>query len=325
MIKLYSTILIPLFGMLILSGCTGPAGPAGEDALGKDALPPTIRLEDPLPFQTCWDTLTLKAAAADNVTIDRVVFLVNGSPELANLSLVASEPPYRFVIPFDQLLRSSDTLPDLPPPVRLGWNFISARAYDPAGNMTEAPPSTVFLGRSKMLSDTTVTLGYANWMVSDSLILADTAATHAGMTRSNAYWVRFNAAKTGKLLSLTLFAGGDFGDSTRIKIAIWSGSGIPRREDTTFTISGSSLRGAVSSRTISMGSGFDLRSSQYYLVIEWDQHYLNDRLYLGVDDGVPPWNRSGYRDIDGLGLLSERFGMPDNILASCQLHYPAVR
>ncbi|MFN3821488.1 MAG: hypothetical protein ACK4OO_04070, partial [bacterium] len=46
-----------------------------------------------------------------------------------------------------------------------------------------------------------------------------------------------------------------------------------------------------------------------------------DTLYLGADEGVPQWNRSGGRDDLGWFLLTERYRQPGNFMADLYLYY----
>lgn len=294
-----------LLPALIATGCGGLEGPSGVDAEGVDVTPPTVQMTQPWPLGTYWDRLPLTAAAADNVAVDRVVFTLDGSPIAGGVTMVVLVAPYRLQLPLAY--------------VEPGWHLAAARAYDIAGNVTDAPPRPVWLGQSPMLSDTVVTLSYHNGVAEQRFTIPDTA-------RGEAFWVRFTPAKEGSLRRAVMHLGGVFSDTAYVRIAVWTGIAVPARAETTMTVPAVILADdALQLQTFNFGeNGFRVRS-EFFIVVDLIRTNPSDTLRLAADDGSPPWGRSGSRDDAGWHSLGERYGSTANLLAACDIYYAFVQ
>jgi len=284
-------------------GCSGPEGPSGLDAQGVDVTPPTIKMTAPWPLSVNYDKLKIAAAAVDNVAIERIVFTFDGSPYMPGLVLVDGAPPYEFEASLDL--------------VTPGWHLIAARAYDLAGNIADAAPRPVWLGRSRSLSDTTVRLAYHNDSPARLFKAPDS-------TKSEAFWVRFTAAKRSKLLNVHFNIGGSFSDTTMLRVGVWSGSGTPTRMLESLEIPAVLLRGDPTPQQFNFTDSLSLTATEFFLVVELINRTAGDTLVIAADDGSPPWGRSGARDDGGWNTLSDRYSVEFNFLASCWLYYDPV-
>jgi hypothetical protein len=296
-------LLFAFPSIFILSGCRGPEGPAGVDASGVDILPPTIRLINPWPLGRYWDELLLSAAAVDNVAIDRVVFTLDGAPAVGSFTMISTKDTSRIVLPLDR--------------VTPGWHFISARAYDLAGNATEAAPRPVWLGHSDSLSDVTDTVAYHNGITAGVFTIPDSA-------RAEAFWVRVTPAKAGYIRSTLIRMGGSFTDTSEVQIAVWTGTTVPSRAETTMTIPAVVVEGGIQPQRFNFGErGFRVQR-EFFLVFDLLKRSAEDTFRIAADDGSPPWGRSGSKDDGGWQLISERYGSQKNIILDCDIYYPEV-
>ncbi len=287
----------------IISGCRGPEGPSGIDAQGVDILPPTLQLTEPWPLGQYWDRLLISAAAVDNVAVDRVIFTLDGSPAVGSLTMVLSSPPYRYILP----------LTDVSP----GWHFVGARAYDLAGNQTEAAPRSIWLGHATLLSDTTTTIAYHNGITQTVFSIPDTS-------RAEAFWVRVTPAKSGALRSVIFRLGGTFSDSAGVSVGLWTGTSVPARKGISMTIPARVVQGELKPVEIVFSEPQNALSGEFYIVLEINKRSPRDTLFVGADSGTPPWGRSGLRDDSGWQLISERYGLGVNIIATSRFYYPPI-
>ena len=290
---------------LIIAGCRGPQGASGLDASGVDLAPPTVKLVEPWPLETVWDSLGISAAAVDNVEILKVVFTVDGSQVVGGKALIMTEPPFSLTASGGELAA--------------GWHFIAARAVDVAGNVADTPLTPVRLDFSARLQDTTMTAGYYNmvdepsarlWRAPDSLY------------RASSLWVRFTPARAFKLLRARLYLGAVAGDTaTTAVVGVWTGAGYPERLRVEISLPADSLRGEPAWRTVDFDSLSFTTRADFFVVCSPGR---NDTLRMGTDDGLPPWGRSGSRDDDGWHSLAERYGAQENLMVNCDLYYEAV-
>jgi hypothetical protein len=292
-------LFVIIAATLFTLGCRGPEGAPGVDAEGVDIVPPTIQMTDPWPLSSIYDSMKVAASAVDNVAIDKVIFTIDGSPYVPGLTLVAGAPPYRFMVPLAQI-----------PP---GWHFVAARAYDVAGNITEAPARPVRLGLSSSLSDTTITLAYHNKEAATYFTIPDSA-------RSEAFWVRLSSARYAKLNSATMTIGGSFSDSTILNIGIWTGLLTPTVAKDTVSIGAVIVAGPPQPQTFNFG-GQDSVKGDFFIVLELTKSAPSDTLIIAADNGLPPWERSGTRDELGWFSLKDRYSSEANFILSCELHY----
>jgi len=303
------------------SGCRGPVGPPGLDAPGFDVVPPTVELVEPWPLSTVWDSFNMVAAAVDNVAIREVYFFIDGSAYVNGQVLVLDAPPYSFTLEAAGFER--------------GWHFISARACDSAGNLTDTPVVPVMLGFSEDLQDTVVNLSYHNdvpdttlwWSIpATNLILpGDTTET---TIQTSAFWVRFNPGRDCLLSRVSLHIGGSFSDSAEAAVSIWKGTGYPAAAETTVFLPGYTFTGNmvedVMERWVDFGSFLLQGKDDFFIVASMDHAGVGDTLLLAGDNGEPHWGRSGSRDDDGWHTLDERCGRRNNFLITCELYYEPV-
>lgn len=289
--------------LVFLVGCRGPEGPSGIDAQGVDVLPPTLQLTDPWPLDQYWDNVPIAAAAVDNVAIDRVIFTLDGSPAVGANTMVLTSSPFRYSLPLKDVTN--------------GWHFIGARAYDLAGNATEAAPRPVWLGHSTMLSDTTVTLAYHNNIQASIFAIPDTS-------RAEGFWVRVTPAKGGDLRNIIFNLGGEFTDTTEIGIGIWTGTTIPTKLNSETAFPAAVVAGAVEPFQFDFADQADSLEGEFFIVIDLRKRAATDTLRIGADDGSPPWGRSGVRDDGGSVTTVERYGINANIIASIHYYYAPV-
>ena len=304
-----TAILLLLFiGTFVLLSCEGPMGPPGRDAEGVDVVPPTIALTQPWPMSTVWDSFKVSVAAVDNVAIRYVSVMIDGSVMVGGQLLIDEIPPYTSMV--TGLTRD--------------WHFVSARAYDIAGNVTDSPVVPVWFGFSRDMSDTTVSLSYHNGDVDSVWAIPNNA-------RATAYWMRFNPARDCILQRVGLMAGGIFSDTMAVMtVALWEGAGLPQTEieNGGRSLSGVSINGDIDMRwfdftgDIAEGDTLELEGrNDYFLVVSLDDISPGDTLLLGFDDGVPPWGRCGGRDDVGWHDLTERYAKRNNLIITCELYY----
>lgn len=290
-----------MFLIGIFIGCDGPMGQPGENIVGLDVTPPTIALVEPWPLDQVWDNFKITLASVDNVSIREVHAFINGAAIYKNLLLVKTAPPYEFQI-------NADAMPS-------GWNYISARAYDVAGNFTDLPVTPIRVGFSNQLVDTVVVLKYHSVDKFREWVLPDTA-------KSEIYWSSFTIAKPCSLRALTLNIGGTIADTATVDIGIWRGGITPTQRDTVFRISSvelnpdqsQELRLALTPRPLYIQHNF-------FISIGYSKIAPGDSILIGLDDGMPFWNRSGSRDADGWHKLSSKYGVKSNLIITAEVHY----
>lgn len=292
-----------MFFTLSAIGCRGPEGPAGIDAAGVDILPPTLQMTEPWPLGQYWDVLNISAASVDNVAVDRVIFTLDGSTAIDSYTMTSSTPPYRFNLPLTN--------------VSSGWHFVGARAYDLAGNTTEAPPRPVWVGHSSSLSDTTVSLAYHNEKIGTVFSIPDTA-------RAEAFWVRVTPAKGGTLRSVTFQLGGVFSDTAEVQVGLWTGSSIPDDEETTQSLPSGLIERDIKPIQLFFTEDQDTLTGEFFIVLSLLKKSSTDTLRIAADNGAPPWGRSGIRDDGGWQTTTERYGLAANLIATMEFYYAPI-
>ncbi|MBM3328588.1 MAG: hypothetical protein FJY67_03825 [Calditrichaeota bacterium] len=295
-------IPVTLIALVIVSaGCEGPTGPAGRNARGVDLQPPTIELTRPWPLETAWDSVAIAAAAVDNVAISRVVFTVDGMSRVGGEPLVAATTPYQVKVAASSLGR--------------GWHMVAARAYDTAGNVSDAPPRSIYVGFKADLNDTTLVLARHSGMLETVWRLPDTI-------RTDGYWVRFEAAKLCSVGAVTIQAGGAFSDTARVQVGLWSGSVLPVRAEATSSLFGTDVRGSIREHRFAFSGRGSRMSGTFFIVIGFASRSQSDTLQIGSDGGEPHWGVGGSHDDSGWHGLRERFGRRNNLLVTAELYYP---
>jgi len=293
-----------LFVGIALVSCEGPVGVPGVDAGGVDIIPPTVVVTRPVPLTQQWDSLLIVVKAVDNVAVTRVTATVNGSVYTGGRYLVTTVPPYTFGLDSTGL--------------SVGWNYISAQAFDPAGNSSNAPTIPIWFGSSSVLRDTT-TLVYTHNQ------RADTSWTIPNANRIRGYWSSFKPAKDCLLDTIRVQLSGHFADTTEalVTVTLWQGVSYPEQivaqgEKTipAITLSASARWEWVEFNRISIK-----RRYNYYLVIGLKESLNGDTLRVWSDNGSPPYGNSGAFDDVGWHTLGDQFGAPNNFLVSSQLYY----
>lgn len=299
-IRIISTVILLLF-MLIVQGCEGPAGPPGLDAEGVDTTPPTIKMIEPWPLSTVYDEFKIAAAAVDNVSVSEVVFTIDGGTVYNQEVLVDYTDPYAFTIDaWDEVRLISE-----------GWHFISARAYDTAGNFTETPIIPIFVSFSEDLHDT-LTQQFNNGSTSGHFALPDTLETYS-------IWNRFNVPVSCILNSISIHAGGSFSDSSGLILEIWDGNILPEESNLDTMIAGEIIEGEPAWHTIDLsGEELDV-NKDFFILLGLKSTNETDTLLISHDSGLPYWNRGGTHDEEGFHLLNDRYGVRVNLLINCEL------
>ena len=157
------------------AGNIGPAAGAAGVEVTADTTAPTAALTSPATGATLSGTVTLSAAASDDVGVTAVQFLLDGT-----LLAEDASAPY-------SLAWNSASAPN-------GSHVLTARARDAAGNVTTSQPVTV------NVSNTSVPGLVAAWSFDDGAGTTATDATGKGLngTVSGATWT---AGKFGTSLS----------------------------------------------------------------------------------------------------------------------------
>lgn len=288
--------------ILVVWGCRGPQGPAGPNAEGFDALPPTLKITQPWPLDSYWDSTTVTASAVDNVEVESVTFTVDGSVLAGTTPLVFTSAPFRFT------LRTAD--------VGTGWHFLAARARDTAGNFTDAPPIPVWMGFSADLQDTFLILAYHNRAPARTWTIPDEY-------RTTMLWSSFSTPRQGSADRIMIFLGGNMADTSgsTVAVGLWTGRGYPESPVHIDTLAATEVSGSVTLRRLDF-SPLDLEGKvDFYVAVNFAYRAPGDTLYVGADDGSPFWNRSGSRDDEGWHPLAERFGVQSNLMVSVQLYF----
>jgi len=193
-------IFILIISLIITTGCQGPVGPSGKDATGVDVVPPTIVMLEPWPLSNVWDDLEIVVSAVDNVAIKLVSFNIDGSTVYA-----LEEPPYTHELDLTGY--------------EVGWHFISARAFDSGGNITDTPVIPINIGFSEELSGPFF-VSFHNNIEESVWTLPDTA-------RATSYWTKFPIAKKCRLMSASIRLAAVISDTTNIAVEVWNGNEFP--------------------------------------------------------------------------------------------------
>lgn len=306
------TVLTAASVLLLFTACEGPMGPSGQHAQGVDVIPPTIELVQPHPLSQVWDEFTIAATAIDNVAIREVVFTFDGSYIINNQILFDDDPPYEVSI---EAVDREGTRWFEP-----GWHFVSARAYDTAGNLTDSPVITVNLGYSDDLQDTVI-VKYHNNVPARQWMLPEKDADTGETTGITDYWVRFSTPKKCDLVSTRLMIGGHISDTTDCFIKIWKGNLYPKSVIAIDTLTAEHVSGEVAWCTFDLIEDSIEVNGDFFIMVGLELPGATDSLIIMADDGLPQWDRSGSRDEDGLHMLTERYGAGNNFLIDCKLVY----
>ena len=312
-------------------------GPSGQHAQGVDVIPPTIELVQPHPLSQVWDEFTIAATAVDNVAIREVVFTIDGSYIINNQVLFDDEPPYEVTI---EAVDREGTRWFEP-----GWHFVSARAYDTAGNLTDSPVVPIQLGFSEDLQDTVVmafhngvpdtlwtlpgidtlridTLQVDTIWINNEEYELDYLLDYLIVPCATEYWVRFTTPKKCNLISMRLMIGGNISDTTDCFLKILEGNLYPESVIAIDTLTAEQVSGEVASwRTFDLIEDSIEVKDDFFIIIGLESPGAADSLIIMTDDGLPQWDRSGSRDEDGLHMLTERYGAGNNFLIDCKLVY----
>jgi len=303
-----SLFLLMSLSLILFFGCEGPVGPPGHDAPGIDIVPPTIVMTQPWPLSEVWDEFVIRAAAVDNVAIREVIFSIDGASIFDEEVLFDDVEP--FEVEIDALLADSTRL------IEVGWHFISARAYDTAGNVTDAAPIPIHFSYSDDLKDT-ILVSHHNGLAVAEWSLPDTAGTKA-------FWARFNTPKDTELLSIKALLRGVYTDTTGFSftVGIWEGTSIPSTIITQDTLYSDTLSAVSDTLMIIFNSEEAIEvENDFFVVIGYLGGGENDSLVIMADDGKPYWGRCGSIDDLGTHTLGERFSVGNNFIIECQLDY----
>ena len=296
------SFLLTVITLIVVGGCRGPVGPSGKDVEGVDVTPPTIHLLKPVPMSEAWDEFEISAVAIDNVSVREVIFYVDGGNIFDGELLSMSEPPY------EATLRVEGLEP--------GWHFINARAIDTENNITDTPLVPVKLGHASSVRDT-VTTKYHSSIYAQSWTAPDSINT-------TAYWSRFSVARSCILTGVSMMVAAVLSDTAEVSVQIWSGDDIPVEMEAAFSFPDGAIDTAMTERSLSFPMDSLRQNEDFFILLTLTGNTAEDTLKLGSDSGDPPWGRSGNRDDDNLYYISERFGMSDNFLISCDLFYIPV-
>ncbi len=298
--------LMPLAALAgLITGCQGPVGPSGKDVEGVDVSPPTVVLSEPWPLSELWDEAVVTASAVDNVAIREVLLLVDGSSLYQNRLLSFTSSPYSARLDLSVL--------------EPGWHFLSARAYDTAGNEADTPEIPVKVGMSSSLRDTVVHLSYYALEV-DSVIgwrLPDSA-------HSTSYWTRFSIARDCFLRRCSLILAGAIGDTDTVAVEIWMGDELPNRKTAREDMYAYELSDEFHWCTVEFGDPGLRLTDDFFLMISLKDTGEPDTIRLGSDKGVPYWGRSGCGDDTGYYTLRNRYARKNNLLMECEVFYRAT-
>jgi len=287
-------------------------GPSGQHAQGVDVIPPTIKLVQPHPLSQVWDEFTIAATAVDNVAIREIVFTFDGSYIVNNQVLFDDEPPYEVTI---EAVNREGTRWFEP-----GWHFVSARAYDTAGNLTDSPVVTINLGYSDDLRDTVI-VKYHNSVPVRQWMLPERDAETGETAGTTDYWVRFSTPKRCDLISASLMIGGNISDTTDCFLKIWEGNLYPESVIAIDTLTAEQISSEAAWRTFDLIENSIVVNDDFFIMIGLESPGAEDSLIIMADDGLPQWDRSGSKDEDGLHMLTERYGVGNNFLIDCKLVY----
>jgi len=296
------TISLILIAIVSLNGCRGPVGPSGKDVEGVDVTPPTVHLLNPAPMSEVWDEFEISAVAIDNVAIQEVRFYVDGGNVIGGELLSMTEPPYEVTLRVEGLM--------------LGWHFISARAIDTGNNITDTPLVPVKLGHASSLRDT-VTTKYHSSIYDQTWTAPDTINT-------TAYWSRFSVGRSCILTGASMVIAAVLSDTAEVSVQIWSGDDMPIEMQAAFTFPDGVIDTVLAEKYMSFPMDSLRQNEDFFVLLTLLRNTVEDTLKLGSDSGDPPWGRSGNRDDDKLYTISERFGMTNNFLISCNLFYIPV-
>jgi len=298
--------------LLLSIGCQGPVGPPGTDAEGIDTVPPTIELVRPYPMSRVWDEFTVEATAVDNVAIREVVFSIDGSPVVIDEVLIDDKPPYEFTI---KALTETEEIVEKH--LTEGWHFISARAYDTAGNLTDSPVVPIQLCYSVDLIDTTVVMKFHNDIASRMWTLPDDSG-------ATAFWVRFNAPIDCKLLSVDALIGGSLSENAACSISVWNGNVYPVDQIASVSFTDMvpnepEMRRILESNDILIKPGKS--APDFFVMISLSSDTTIDKLIMMADDGLPAWRRGGSTEEEGYYTLVERYSAESNFMVSCSVFF----
>lgn len=179
---------------MLFQACTGPEGPAGEDAVGVDHVPPTVFLRLPEAGDTLSDTLTAVATALDEVGVQRVIFYLDGSDhhDTSNFSVEMNEESSQANYFFDFAAMG----------LSYGIHSFEARGVDYSYNVGTSPVILVHYAGTTAAPGDTVTLRYYHTppSLAQTLLFADTSTVSDSL-----FNVRFQTGFPSELLALRVY------------------------------------------------------------------------------------------------------------------------
>ncbi len=268
--------------------------------MGVDVVPPTIILTNPWSHSLVYDSLTISAAAIDNVAMREVVFSIDGSSLVGELLLIDTSPPYGFSVSLEGFER--------------GWHYVSARGYDSGNNVSSTPIVPVKVGFSNDLQDTLVNMNYhseeitTTWKLPDSLHVT-------------AYWTRFSIARECSLKQVSFVSSGILCDTCKVEVGVWTGSEYPTEADTAFQIESSEFDENLSNHVIDLSPDGIKIEKNFFITISLTSASPGDTLKLASDGGEPFWGRSGCRDEDGWHTIKQLYARQENLFIGCSVYY----
>jgi hypothetical protein len=134
------------------------------DNICDDSTPPTVSLSSPAAGSTVRGTVTVTAAASDNVGVTKVELLVDGA-----FSANDSTPPYVFAW-------SSTAVPD-------GAHTLRVRSFDACGNTAMSPPISVTVQQDGTAPQVSLTAPAAGALVARTVSVTASASDDVAVTR----------------------------------------------------------------------------------------------------------------------------------------------
>ena len=291
-------VLVLMISGIIAVGCQGPVGPSGKDATGVDVIPPTIVLLEPWPLSDVWDEIEIVASAVDNVAIKLVSFNIDGTTVYA-----LEEPPYTHKLDLTGY--------------EAGWHFVSARAFDSGGNITDTPVIPINIGFSEELDGLPLVSFHNN--------VAGTVWTLPDSARATSYWTKFPIAKACYLKRASIWLAAVISDTTNIAVEIWNGNEFPTTVlIDTVNLTSEQVDTTLQEHRIEFGVPGVKIEEDFFLVVSLANNSRNDTLKIQADNGKPFWKRSGSRDDDGYHFLMSRYAREDNLFMDCILNYAST-
>ena len=122
-----NSLAIGLFLLAVFAGCTGPAGPDGDNAVLTDSIPPAVTWLFPDPGSSVDSLVWLKAKATDDQSLWKMHFYIAGSEFIGTMKDAADSAAHIYSYQWKAFYYPEGDYP------------LSARAYDSARNQTVTP------------------------------------------------------------------------------------------------------------------------------------------------------------------------------------------